>query len=142
MTGRRISAEGAIIPFRDSSGVGDWSVALDLSGGQRLAESRDFQNLLAIFVSDVVYNFRKDVTLGFLSTVRTRDYNDYFGQYRRDNFVAFQARIELTPEWLTKRLPDAEIDLSVSYQRNASTLPTLSYSRWQGGPALIVTQRF
>jgi hypothetical protein len=56
--------------------------------------------------------------------------------------MAFQARVELTPKWLTRNLPGAEIDLSISYQRNTSTVPTLSYSRWQGGPALIVTQRF
>jgi hypothetical protein len=135
-------AKGAIIPFRESSGVGDWSVAVDVSGGRRLADPGEFQNYFGIFVADVVYNLSKDVTLGFLSTVRFRDYNDCFGETRRDTFMAFQARVELTPKWLTRNLPGAEIDLAISYQRNTSTVPTLSYSRWQGGPALIVTQRF
>lgn len=47
--------------MRESSGVGDWSVAIDLSGGKRPANPNDFQNTFAIFVSDVVYNLRKDL---------------------------------------------------------------------------------
>ena len=98
-SGVGISAKGGIIPFRESSGVGDWSVAVDVSGGRRLADPSDFQNYFGILVADVVYNLRKDVTLGFLSAVRVRDYSDYFAETRRDTFVAFQARVELTPKW-------------------------------------------
>ena len=141
-SGIGISAAGAVIPFRDSSGVGDWSFAADLSFGRRLAAPRDFDSTFATFVTDVVYNLRSDVHLGLLSKVRYRDYDSYFGQSRRDTFVAFQARVELTPEWLTRALPGAELDLAVEFQQNMSTLETARYTRWETGPALILTRRF
>lgn len=141
-SGIGIGAGGAVIPFRESSGVGDWSVAFDLSFGRRLANPRDFQSVFATFVTDVVYNFSSDVHFGFLSKVRFRDYDSYYGESRRDTFVAFQARVELTPEWLTQRLPGTELDLAVEFQRNMSTLETARYTRWEAGPALILTRRF
>ena len=141
-SGIGISAEGGIIPFRDSSGAGDWSVALDIVGGERLADPRDYQNAFAAFTTDVVYNLTPDYRFGLLSTLRFRDYDSYYSQNRRDAFLAFQARLELTPDWLTRTLPGAEIDLAISYQQNTSTVPTQSYSRWEGGPIFILTQRF
>jgi len=141
-SGIGVGADGALIPFRASSGAGDWSVAFDMSFGRRFAEPRDFENVFATFSTDMVYNFTSDLHFGLLSKVRFRDYDNYYGQVRRDTFVAVQARIELTPEWLTRRLPGAELDLAVEFQRNMSTLDIARYTRWEAGPSLTLTRRF
>ncbi|HVZ50820.1 MAG TPA: hypothetical protein VG986_02565 [Pseudolabrys sp.] len=136
------SANGGIIPFRNSSGAGDWSLAFDLSAGRRLADPVDFNATFATFTTDLVYNFTPDVHFGLLSKLRFRDYDSYYGQSRRDTFAALQARIELTPDWLTTRLPGAELDLAVEYQRNMSNLAFARYTRWEVGPTLTLTRRF
>lgn len=141
-SGIGLSASGALIPFRATNGAGDWSVAFDLSAGRRLADPIDFDATFALFTTDVIYNITPDVHVGLLSKLRFRDYDNYYGQNRRDTFFALQARIELTPDWLTARLPGAELDLAVEFQRNMSNLPIARYTRWEGGPVLTLTRRF
>jgi hypothetical protein len=141
-SGIGISARGGIIPFRNSTEVGDWSIAFDVSTGRRFAAPADFENVFALIAVDVVYNIADHVVLGLLSRLRGRDYPDYYGVNRRDVFAAIQARVEWTPDWLTSRLPGAELDFTVEYQNNRSNVPGVRYSRWEGGPALTLKQRF
>lgn len=141
-SGIGFDAKNKVIPFSQSFGVGDWSAAIDVSAGRRLAAPKDFENVFAIVLIDVVYNLTDDLHLGLAPRARWRNYPDYFGTNRRDLFLALQARAELTPKWLTERLPGAEIDITIEYQRNLSNLPTVRYNRWELGPALIFTRHF
>ena len=56
--------------------------------------------------------------------------------------VGFLARAEWTPAWLSRLNPEAELDFTVSFLRNRSTLSSANYSRWEGGPALVLGWRF
>ena len=46
------------------------------------------------------------------------------------------------PAWLTRLNPDAELDFTVSFLRNRSTLSSANYTQWEGGPALVLGWRF
>jgi hypothetical protein len=46
------------------------------------------------------------------------------------------------PAWLTRLNPEAELDFTVSFLRNRSTLSGANYSQWEGGPALVFGWRF
>jgi hypothetical protein len=84
----------------------------------------------------------EDLQIGILPRIRWRDYDSYFGDPRRDLRFSVLAHAEWTPRRLTRLLPGAEIDLTLEYLRNSSTLAGFSYTRWEGGPALVFAWKF
>jgi hypothetical protein len=141
-SGIGIGADGRVIGFQDATNPGDWSVSLDASVGRRLANPSDFANGFAIVSVDIVYNAGADLRFGITPTVRVRDYGNYFGSPRHDLRLGWLARAEWTPDWLTRINPGAELDFTVSFLRNRSSLASANYSQWEGGPALVLSWKF
>ena len=127
-------ADGRRIAFRDATNPGDWSVSVDAAAGYRFANPSAFANYFAVAPVDVLYNVSSDLRLGITPTIRGRDYADYFGAPRHDLRVGFLARAEWTPAWLSRLNPEAELDFTVSFLRNHSTLSSASYRQWGAVP--------
>lgn len=133
---------GRLVPFRNAIEPGDAAVLFDVSAGRRLSDPPDYRNAFLLASVDLTYNPTRNLLLGFNPGIRLRRYDSYFGFPRRDFRVGWIARAEWTPDWLTRRLPRAEIDFTIAYLRNASNLHAANYTVWEGGPALALTWRF
>jgi hypothetical protein len=134
--------DGRPIAFRDSTRPGQWSISLDVAGGDRIANPPSFSNRFVVASADILYNVTADLRFGITPTIRFRNYPDYFGSHRRDLRLGFAAHAEWTPDWLTRINRGAELDFVVSFLRNRSTLASENYSQWEGGPALVLSWRF
>jgi hypothetical protein len=141
LAGVAFGTDGRRIAFRDATNPGEWSISLDIAAGYRFANPSAFANYFAVASVDVVYNVSPDLRLGITPTIRGRDYAVYFGAPRHDFRVGFLARAEWTPAWLTQINPEAELDFTVSFLRNRSTLLSANDSQWEGGRALVLGWR-
>ena len=141
-SGVGIGADGRAVAFRDATDPGEWSISFDGAVGRRFAHPSDFANAFAVASVDIVYNASDTVRIGITPSVRVRNYGNYFGEPRHDVRWGWLARVEWTPEWLTKLNPGGELDFTVSFLRNRSTLSSANYSQWEGGPALVLSWRF
>jgi hypothetical protein len=141
-SGIGFDGSGARIPLRDATKPGNWSVAFDVSGGRRLADPHDFQNSFVTAVADADYVISPTWTVGFTPKFRVRWYDDFEGGFRRDVRLTGILRAAWTPTWLTQLVRSAEIDFSVSFLRNYSTVADERFSQWEGGPSLVLAWRF
>ncbi len=133
---------GGRIALRDPVRPGDRAIALDVSAGRRLADPRDFENTFAIATLDLSYVVALDWTFGFTPKLRVRWYDNFEGEFRRDYRLSCILRAAWTPAWLTRIVPAAGIDFTLSFLKNFSTLPRERFSPWEGGPAAALTWRF
>lgn len=141
-SGFGINAHGKLVRYSDATRPGDSAVLFDISAGRRLADPVDYRATFLTASVDLTYNPTRDLLIGFNPGIRLRKYDSYFGFPRRDFRVGWVARAEWTPDWLTRRMPHAEIDFTLAYLRNASNLKAANYTVWEGGPALAMTWRF
>jgi hypothetical protein len=141
-SGFGISAAGQIVPLRDATKDGDTQVVFDISAGRRIANPPAYDNVFLVAKADVSYTVSSTLLIGVLPWIKLRDYDNYFGFGRRDLRVGASGYVQWTPEWLTRRIPAAEIDFTISYLRNSSNLPSANYTIWEGGPAVVLSWRF
>jgi len=133
---------GKVIPFAESTGPGASSVGLDLRAGRRLADPKDFENWFAIIRFDFDYVVNDDWAIGLAPKLRFRWYDSFDGAFRRDYKPSVLLRTVWTPGWLTRLNRRAEVDLSVSFEKNYSTLPAARFTDWEIGPTLSVGWKF
>ncbi len=133
---------GGRITLREATRPGDRSLALDVSAGRRLADPRDFENTFTVATLDLSYVAASDWTFGLTPKLRVRWYDNFEGEFRRDYRLSGILRAAWTPAWLTRIVPAAEIDFTLSFLKNFSNLPRERFSQWEGGPALALAWRF
>lgn len=131
-----------LIRYRDALDPGDTSVTFDIRAGHRFSDPRDFENTFITLTLDASYIFNRQFTVGVAPRFRVRWYDDFFGESRRDYRPSVVLKAVWTPDWLTERLPLAEIDITATFIRNISTDPFESFSLWDVGPAVALAARF
>jgi hypothetical protein len=130
------------IAYRDALDPGDLSVGIDARAGRRLADPSGFENSFVVLTLDALYVVSRDWSVRLTPRFRTRWYDDFFGTFRRDYRLSAILTAAWTPDWLTRLLPRAEIDLTVGFLRNFSNLSEESFHEWDVGPALSFAWRF
>lgn len=135
-------AGGRPIRLQDALNPGDRSFAVDVSAGRRLSDPHDFENSFVLVSADLFYVAASEWTFGFSPRFRARWFDDFFGDFRRDFLLSGLVRAIWTPSWLTSLVPGAEIDATLSFTRNFSTLQSEDFSQWEGGPALVFDWKF
>jgi hypothetical protein len=130
------SADGRSILARDASNPGDSSYRLTIRGGRRIADPTDRQNTFFALTADYTYLLSRDWSVSLSPGLRVRWYDHVLEDYRRDIRIGTALTATWSPDWLTKALPDAEIDFTFSVQRNYSTFPEENYTVWDLGPTL------
>lgn len=128
--------------YRDAIDPGDLSFVLDVSAGQRLAAPGDFQNTFIRTSLDVIYVTTPELSSWLNTTYRYRHYPDLFGDNRHDNRLSAAARAVWSPDWLTRRVRDAEIDFNVAWYKNYSNVPSQRYVDWEIGPSVLLARHF
>jgi len=134
--------KGTWVAYRDAIDPGDLSFVLDVSAGQRLAAPGDFQNTFFRASLDVIYVTTPELSFWLTTTYRYRHYPDFFGDNRHDNRLSAIARAVWSPNWLTRRVRDAEIDFNVAWYKNYSNVPSQRYIDWEVGPSVLLAWHF
>lgn len=137
-----IDASGQRIRARDAAEPGGSSIGFDISGGRRLSDPKELDNLFIQGLIDYSYSTGPNWTLGFTPKVRVRWYDDFFGEDRRDIRFTAMFYATWTPAWLTRLNPSAELDFSLAFLRNYSTVSEESFSQWEAGPTLGLSWSF
>jgi hypothetical protein len=137
-----IDAEGRLIPRSDATKPGRWRLGLDLKAGRRLADPKDFESTIVQATLDLSYVLDEQWILAVLPRVRVRWYDDFFGEFRRDEKLGAALKARWMPDWLLAWNRGAEIDFRVGFERNYSTLDLARFSDWDIGPTLFLSWRF
>ena len=64
------------------------------------------------------------------------------GEQRHDNRLSAIARAVWTPDWLTRRIKNAEIDFEVAWYKNYSNCSFEQYTVWEVGPSVPLAWHF
>ena len=141
-SGFGVNAEGKLIPYVETTKPGDVALGIDLQAGRRLADPKDFANRFVIAKVTFAYIDSKEWEIDLTPKVRLRWYDDFAGEFRRDVKPSAVLKTVWTPLWLTRLNRRAEVDLSVSFEKNYSTLPQARFIDWEVGPTVALGWKF
>jgi hypothetical protein len=133
---------GQSIAYRDARHAGDSTIVFDVQLGERLANIRNAEHTFADTSIEYAYGLRDDLVLVLTPKARLRVYDDFNGHARNDLRLGAKAMLAWSPDWLTAKLPGAEIQLSAEYMKNISTEATAKYSLFEFGPMLGIKHKF
>lgn len=134
--------KGEFIAYREAISPGDWSFVLDISAGQRFAAPSAFENTFFRASLDAYYTITRELSFWLTATYKYRNYPDFFGDHRHDNRPSAVVRAVWSPDWLTRRVRDAEIDFNVAWYKNYSNIPSQAYTNWEIGPSVLLAWHF
>ncbi len=137
-----LGSDGRVIQYRNATDPGATSFSIDLRGGRRLADPRDFENTFLVVALDVYYVLTNEWALGLTPKLRVRWYDNFGGEFRRDYKPSTVLKAAWTPDWLTTRVRGAEIDFTASFNKNYSTRESARFTEWEVGPTVALSWRF
>jgi hypothetical protein len=82
------------------------------------------------------YSTGPNWTFGFTPKIRVRWYDDFFDEDRCDLRLAALFYATWTPGWLTRLNPSAELDFSLAFLCNYSTVPDENFRQSEAWPEL------
>ena len=138
----RIPYVDSLIPYSDASKPGDVSIIFDGRLGRRMSETTSYQNTFILGRVTAAYVISDTWRMEATASFRTRWYEDYHGEKRRDLRPSTSIGLVWSPEWLTKIVKRSELAVNFEYYRNYSNIPEKSYSLWEVGPTLSLRTKF
>ncbi len=138
-TGLGFDTQGDRIPFDSADAPGSTALEFEVRAGRRFADPRSLERTFLEAGVEAERILSDTLSVAVESALKIRWYDE---RDRIDVKPAIELSLLWTPEWLTRSLPDAELALLFSWERNMSTLPSKSYTRWEGGPLVTLAYEF